>query len=119
MATGHPRGVRPGGRGPARAITPTDEQRVAADCRAAWLLAAALTGYLAFLQLQFSAATEGRLAEEARNLAIGNGLSAAITVFFGAKLLDGSLAPLPVQFGSVGAIRVTWAVIQVMQGRES
>jgi hypothetical protein len=82
----------------------------------AWLLAAALTGYLAFLQLQFSAATEGRLGNEAMSLAITNGISAAITVFFGAKLLMAPSRRFLFNSAAWAALSVTWAVIQIMQG---
>jgi hypothetical protein len=82
----------------------------------AWLVAAALTGYLAFLQLQFSGDSNTRLAEEARNLAIGNGVSAAITVFFGAKLLIGADRRFLFNSAAWGALSVAWGAYQISQG---
>jgi hypothetical protein len=77
---------------------------------------AALTGYLAFLQLQFSSLTDSRLAEEARNLAVGNGVSAAITVFFAAKLLLGPDRRFLFNSAAWGALSVAWGAYQISQG---
>lgn len=81
-----------------------------------WLAAAALTAYLAFLQLQYSALTDGRLADEARNLAIGNGLSAAVTVYFAAKLLLGADRRFLLNSVFWGVLVVIWGVVQIGQG---
>jgi hypothetical protein len=81
-----------------------------------WIAAAALTGYLAFLQLQYSAFAETRLADEARNLAIGNGISGAITAFFAAKLLLGPTRRFLLNSAGWGAISVAWGAVQVSQG---
>lgn len=74
----------------------------------AWLIGAAAIAYLAFLQLQYSSFGFAD-SSEALGLALWNGLSAAITAYFGAMAM---ISP------SAGRMRggVIWAVINVAYG---
>lgn len=74
----------------------------------AWLIGAAAVGYLAFLQLQYSS-LELADADEARGLAAWNGLTAAVTAYFGAMAI---VAPTRGRMGGA----VIWAVINVLFG---
>jgi hypothetical protein len=55
----------------------------------AWIGAGVCFGYLAFLQLQYAPILGGQ-ADQLRGLALGNGIGAAITLFFGARLILGA-----------------------------
>ena len=74
----------------------------------AWLIGAAAIGYLAFLQLQYSSLGFAD-ANDARSLAMWNGLSAVITAYFGAMAI---IAPSRARMGG-GAV---WAVLNVAYG---
>lgn len=74
----------------------------------AWLIGAAAIGYLAFLQLQYSGMGFAD-SDEARGLALWNGLTAAITAYFGAMAI---VAPSRSRMGGA----VIWAVINVLWG---
>jgi len=70
---------------PAAASTaPTGTPMVVTLAGLAWIGAALLTGYLAYLQLSVGSILPGQGYQE---LALWNGVSAAVTLYFGARLL--------------------------------
>ena len=74
----------------------------------AWIISAAALGYLAFLQLQYS--QQGYIdSADAGGLAVWNGISAAITIFFGARLITGTSR-------SFLMTSVLWATLSVVAG---
>lgn len=73
----------------------------------AWIVAAVAIGYLALLQLGYAGTTLDNGSFEA--LAIWNGIAAAITVYFGARLL---MSPTR----STLHVSVIWAAISVASG---
>ncbi|MFZ5855109.1 MAG: hypothetical protein ACOYXS_11570 [Chloroflexota bacterium] len=77
---------------------------------AAWIASAAFMGYLALLQLGYA-----NVSPELGSLALWNGLTAAITLYFGARLL---VRPAGVLTGSViwGVLTVAWNGYQIAQG---
>lgn len=80
-----------------------------------WLVGAAAIGYLALLQLEYSALGLADSAD-ARNLAIWNGVASAITAYFGAIAI---IRPTPQRLmgGFIWAVlNVAWGAYQVSQG---
>jgi len=91
------------------------EQTVPIIAGIAWLIGAAAVGYLAFLQLRYSGLGLAD-ADDARGLALWNGLSAAITAYFGAMAI---VAPSRGRMGGAvlwAIINVGWGGYQVSQG---
>lgn len=76
----------------------------------AWIASAAFMGYLALLQLGYA-----NLMPELGSLALWNGVTAAITLYFAARML---VRPAGVLTGSViwGVLTVAWNGYQIAQG---
>jgi hypothetical protein len=77
----------------------------------AWILSAVLMGYLALLQLGYA----NIAGTDLRSLALWNGLSAAITLYFGARMLRN---PTGILTASIvwGVLTVAWNGYQIAQG---
>lgn len=80
----------------------------------AWLACAAAIGYLALLQFGYvgSVLDDGSL----QGTAIWNGISAALTLYFGARLLTGPTRGLLGTSAAWGALTVVWQVFNISRG---
>lgn len=80
----------------------------------AWLAGAAAIGYLAVLQLGYvgSVLDDGSL----QGTAIWNGVSAALTLYFGARLLTGPSRGILGTSAAWGALTVIWQVFNISRG---
>ncbi len=81
----------------------------------AWIGAALCYGYLAFLQLTYAPLLGGQ-ADHLRELAVGNGIGAAITLFFGARLILGTTRGTLTGSAIWGGLGVAYGVWQISQG---
>jgi len=81
-----------------------------------WLAGAAAISYLAFLQLQYSSVSRRAMADEVRALALWNGFSAAITVYFGAMLLMKPSRSRAIMGSIWGGASVIYGAYQVSDG---
>lgn len=80
-----------------------------------WIGSAVAMGYLAFLQLQYSSL--GLVgSRDAGTLAIWNGVAAAITAFFGARLILGATRRFLANSIGWAVLNVAWGVYQISQG---
>ncbi|MHB8399937.1 MAG: hypothetical protein ACYDCI_13570 [Candidatus Limnocylindrales bacterium] len=103
---------------PAPAAAPTPSFPTATAAGVAWIAAAILIGYLALVQLG-AAGQLGQLGLGSGNLqptAIFNGISAAITLFFGARLLTRATRGFLGWSTFWAAINVGWGAYQVANG---
>ena len=81
----------------------------------AWIGSALAIGYLAFLQLQYAGLGLPD-SDDAMGLATWNGVSAAITVFFGARLILGVDRRFLVSAIGWAVVTVAWGMLQISQG---
>ena len=104
--------------GPTPAATPALADRagsnVARYAGIAWILSAALIGYLALIQLGYvgSIFDTGQFQE----LAIWNGLTALITLYFAARLLMSPTTKILFNSIAWAALTVVWGAYQISQG---
>lgn len=80
-----------------------------------WIGSAAAIGYLAFLQLQYSSLGYADSAG-AGSLALWNGVSAAVTVFFGARLFLGASRRFLLNSVGWAVLNVAWGGYQISRG---
>ncbi|HVA86554.1 MAG TPA: hypothetical protein VNF73_09595 [Candidatus Saccharimonadales bacterium] len=103
---------------PAPAAAPAPSFPTAAAAGIAWIAAAVLIGYLALVQLG-AAGQLGQLgfgSGDLQTTAIFNGISAAITLFFGARLLTRATRGFLGWSAFWAAISVGWGAYQVANG---
>jgi hypothetical protein len=81
----------------------------------AWIGSAAAIGYLAFLQLQY-ASTQLPGAEDVGTVALWNGVTAAVTLYFGAKIIIAPTRRLMTNSTIWAVLTVAYGVYQVSQG---
>lgn len=83
-----------------------------------WIVSALLIGYLALLQLGYSgfAAQVGVSASDLQSLALWNGITAAVTVYFAVRLLMNPDRGILLTSAGWAALSVVWGVYQVANG---
>jgi hypothetical protein len=80
-----------------------------------WIGAGLCFGYLAFLQLQYAPVLGGQ-ADQLRGLALWNRIGAAITLFFGARLIMGASRSTLAGSAVWAGLGVVYGVWQISQG---
>lgn len=96
------------------AASPSGSSPVVLLAGVSWIACAALTGYLAILQLSYAGSfvDDGTLTEAA----IWNGGAAALTLFFGAKLLTSPSRGFLGTSVAVAALVLVWNIYSVLNG---